>query len=45
MHQAGPASWGTFNALIRTSGVRLRKSPLVLDMLLSKTPWEWLCRG
>ncbi|WP_241563839.1 hypothetical protein [Nonomuraea polychroma] len=34
-----------FRAAIRTSGVRLRKSPAVLDMLLSKTPPMWLCRA
>ena len=28
-----------------TSGVRLRKSPAVLDMVLSKVAWAWLCRG
>ena len=31
--------------LMTTSGVRLRKSPAVLDMLLSKVTWAWLCRG
>ena len=33
------------SALISTSGVRKRKSPAVLDIDLSKVPWEWLCRG
>ena len=33
------------SASISTSGVRLRKSPAVLDMLLSKVAWAWLWRG
>lgn len=36
---------GLFQRAHQDQGVRLRKSPAVLDMLLSKTAWEWLCRG
>jgi len=33
-----------FSALSKASDVRLRNSPAVLDMLLSKTLWALLCR-
>ena len=36
---------GLLQRSIKTSRVKLRKSPAVLDMVLSKVPWVLLWRG